>query len=408
MNATLGSFTCGPLGTFSVVEIQSEESNPSTNGPIHVLQVLDTSGSMGPNQESLIATACASIDAMPNYSTIQVITFNEFVKELIPATVLTDENRANLKTKLQSGLSCFGGTNIEAALHYLSHNAVIVGRTHVLFISDGMANQGLCVSSTSLLKVAKRLPQFDSFVFHTLGLQLVKSEGLNAEFLETLALDTNGIFKIGTSRETIAPFVGDLLASHATELMTKVHISVLNADDMYAKLISKLPTTGYVLHSDRSIRVVYEWPSSSFVEPIKLQIKAKQLDASEYTRNIIPINTALDPKKDQDRIVSICKVLMANALEKKVSLEPVVRYFETLESEIPELISLRLKLEEAKEAAALDESVGGRTVLSRTRFEMLNVSNIDTPVAQRYRQQTEELSQQYYSRSQFSHTQDPT
>jgi hypothetical protein len=99
---------------------------------------------------------------------------------------------------------------------------------------------------------------------------------------------------------------------------------------------------------------------------------------------------------------------MANALEKKVSLEPVVRYFETLESEIPELISLRLKLEEAKEAAALDESVGGRTVLSRTRFEMLNVSNIDTPVAQRYRQQTEELSQQYYSRSQFSHTQDPT
>ena len=216
------------IGNYLEVCIQSKENvttvvRPSTEP--HVCLLLDISGSMRTFMDLLQSTSFATVDQIKDLrGYLEIIAFDTSLVEVLPETHLSDES---IKHDVYKRIETFlvnrnASTNLENPLIKALETSRDVQK-HIMLLSDGLANHGVCTTSKELIDLARSCPGYKNSILHTLGFQpnlpnfssfRAKSDPteINASLLKHLALDTNGTFQITSDKEQIFAFIGDILA----------------------------------------------------------------------------------------------------------------------------------------------------------------------------------------------------
>lgn len=248
------------IGNFSAVTFRPKDAtayellteSASRAHDLDLVLALDVSGSMGPNMKTLIDSALGTVDIMADGATLRVLTFDSEVKEVLKKTRIFG-NRADIKDIIRRGINNVGGlTNIENIL-----TEVLMGlNQNIIFLSDGTANRGILQTSSELLDLAHNMPNFLKNTIHCLGLQLSCCD-LNGLLLKNLAQETSGIYILAHDLETVSTFLGDVMANH---LMSRFRDSLLKLTyaGAVAKMISSVPSHGFLLRADRPTTLVFE------------------------------------------------------------------------------------------------------------------------------------------------------
>lgn len=127
-------------------------------------------------------------------------------------------------------------------------------------MTDGVANVGL-TASHELVEMARRLPDYSKNTVHTLGLELEPGDGLNAELLKDLALDSNGAHMLARDKEAVSTFLGDVFADHLMRRFERCQATLKRCSDgVEASLVTSVPKPGFVLRADRPTVLVFKWP----------------------------------------------------------------------------------------------------------------------------------------------------
>jgi hypothetical protein len=215
-----------------------------------LVQVLDISGSMGPNMKFVVSSALAAVDLLPEGSTLRIIVFDHYAQCIVPEITMKTSNKEALKDLIKGSIkNRNGGTDIQSALS----QALIGQDQSIMFVTDGLANSGSLTTSEDLLYLARRMPDYCSNTVHCLGLQMHESDGINSSLLKDLALDTNGCFKIAKEAEAIACFLGDVMASHCMTVRRNCVTDLPGYD-----LITAVGINGYTVRADRPTTLVFK------------------------------------------------------------------------------------------------------------------------------------------------------
>lgn len=264
-DSPLGSFALVKLADKAFVEGRSADGaalmahSQSARPAVYFQLVADISGSMKPNMEHLVNTALGAVDIMPDGSALRIIIFDHDVNEIVPKTLVTADGRAALKDTIRTKfVNRDGMTNLAIPLT-MAFTAETGAAT--MFLTDGLANRGEVTNSDALVRLARKLPGYSKNVAHTLGLQINRGEGINADLLKDLALDTSGVFRMGHNMEDVSSFVGDVLADHYLRRYEGLRVRLMSDDLKAPKTITPEPLTGFVLRADRELNVVYAWPA---------------------------------------------------------------------------------------------------------------------------------------------------
>jgi hypothetical protein len=293
------------LGSYLMVEV-SDVAPTSSLPPPMIKLVLDVSGSMADSMVQVKTTALAAVDAIPNGSSISVVAFDTSAKTVVN-TILNDENRAVVKKAISAGIiNTNGGTNLEEAVSHCFKDE----KTNVLFMTDGLANQGLLRSSKDLIGLSRSFSNYSSCIVNTLGIQQSSETVLNAELLKQLAIDTNGTFRLAPDAESLHCFVGDVLAGYSLRKFDRVDIEVMSSNGLRGKIVSR-PLSGFVIRTDRPTRAVFEISPLAFGPYIVTVHAMPAFAGSGLMYNTFKREAELN----DESIVAIVGFIAANAME---------------------------------------------------------------------------------------------
>ena len=221
----------------------------SKASPIKLTLLLDCSGSMNPNMNALIDTACAAVDLLEDNSSVKAFIFDENTYEITPEIVVSSLTRDIIKIGLRSKIKSNNKrTNIQDALK----ETLKEPNWYVLFLTDGLANVGNLTASHDLIAMCRLHSNYWKQKYFCLGLQINPNDGLNGDLLKGLAIDTNGTYVLASDAESIRSFVGDILNDH---YMTEFTNAKIECD---GQLITELSKEGFSVRLDKTTTIVYK------------------------------------------------------------------------------------------------------------------------------------------------------
>ena len=250
-------------------------------GPPKITFVADVSGSMMPNMTILKNSLLVLIDMAGPGSCVRVLAFDETSETIIKSTVLSKDSMLTLKNCVRERLVNNGkSTNLQQAIHACLSGDV--GKSEeleesnlgsdpqllqvdcneeqiTLFASDGFANLGL-TSSKELLTFARTFETYSKQTFYTLGIKLTPHVELNSELLKDMALDSGGSFRVTSTSEGIAEFLGDVFAHHYFVRFLNMQFTCTSSNGCAGTLCTKLSKRGGILRGDRPLELVWEFP----------------------------------------------------------------------------------------------------------------------------------------------------
>jgi Ca-activated chloride channel family protein len=195
-----------------------------TRVPVNVAIVLDRSGSMsGEKLEQAKAAALTAVDRLQDNDIVSVLTYDESIHVLIPATRATDREsiqQAIRSIQVGGSTALFGGVSKGAAEVRKFMDDQHVNR--VVLLSDGMANVGPS-SPMELQQLGESLLK-EGISVSTLGL----GAGYNEDLMRSLAAASSGnhVF-IENADNLVAVFnneFDDILSVVATDVHLKIDL----------------------------------------------------------------------------------------------------------------------------------------------------------------------------------------
>jgi hypothetical protein len=350
------------IGPFLVLEMSKTSTAQTLNTGLCLVQVLDVSGSMEPYMDHVVSTAFATVDAVASTkdSTIETVAFDSKVyrildKTYIPSRSFVDTLYLLLRTRLKNE---GGTTNIEAVLHSVLKDRK-ESHTHIMFITDGLANTGNVVSSDGLLQFARSLPGYSNISIHTLGLALNGNTSLNSALLRELALDTNGVFRVVKTIDDLPTFLGDIRADHECTVLRNLQISAFQIEGHRIgpinRLLTRVPLSGPSLRHDRPLRLVWALESASATVNAKVALQVfgqhthdgsaykSSIDLVANTQDINPETISIAASANHDvtylnRLVTYCDTKVSN--DTSLQSSEWMRVKALIESRIKEIQNL--------------------------------------------------------------------
>ncbi|MBT5230375.1 MAG: VWA domain-containing protein [Methylococcales bacterium] len=193
--------------------------------PTNIALVLDRSGSMqGAKLKKAKQASADAIFALGKQDIMSVVTYDNKVKVLVPATKLTDKNLVSNKIKKISAggsTALFAGVSkgADEVRKFLTKNRV----NRVILLSDGVANVGPS-SPRELANLGKSLAK-EGISVSTIGLGL----GYNEDLMSELARKSNGNHAFAESAEDLADIFNsefkDALSVVAQEVSIKIVVA---------------------------------------------------------------------------------------------------------------------------------------------------------------------------------------
>lgn len=247
----------------------------NTRQPVHMMLVVDTSGSM--ESESKLSSVKRSIQLMLELLSpedrLSLVTFSDDSKTFLNRVIPTPEERQAIQYRVNN-LTPDGSTNMSAGL--LEVRALVEppssGRKQgLLLLTDGHANIGVH-SEQGLIEILKRIQSESE------GLSLTTvAYGVdhNAEMLTNLAKAGGGAYNVVTNLEDVATVFGDILGGLVSVSAQKVEIQLPPGATASTSYRTELDPTGmttvYVgdMYADGEVTVLFK--SSPSQGPIRVK-----------------------------------------------------------------------------------------------------------------------------------------
>ena len=197
------------------VGLQARQVNQSEREPVHVVFVVDTSGSMAPYLELVADAMQAMLDAMPATDRVTVITYGSGAQ-----VVSADRMPARTRVRLQLG----GGTNLEQGLvlgYQCARRHALPGR--VVVFSDGLANVGVSDGEALAARVGDAARRGTTLTTVGVGLG-----GRGDVVLERLADTGDGTYvqidDAGEARRMLGHHLGRVLSPVARDVKVQLEL----------------------------------------------------------------------------------------------------------------------------------------------------------------------------------------
>lgn len=197
-------------------------ASQSQRTPLNVALVLDRSGSMmGEKMEQTKVAAKAFVDRLDSNDIVSIVTYDDKLEVLYPASKLTD--RQKIKDKIDSinargSTALYGGVQkgAQEIRKFISGDRV----NRIILLSDGQANVGLS-SPEALGELGKSLVQ-EGISVTTLGLGM----GYNEDLMTKLAYLSDGNHKFLKNNEDIEYFFNKELGFIASVAAQHVEVTI--------------------------------------------------------------------------------------------------------------------------------------------------------------------------------------
>ena len=221
------NFTRELLGSVTCVRLSAPEGT-TTQQPVNIVVILDTSGSM--NDGSKLTNVLLSLEQLLTYlrddDILTVVPFSDDVRRPFPVNQepCTPTGKALIQEKL-ARITANGNTHLEAAIRSGSEVLALPLtsrsiKSAVLLLTDGAATVGERDHTKLVEFQAANLAAYPDALFCTVGY----GDDHQAELCRRLAL--NGPYSIVRSGEDVGAVIGDLLGGLRTVAATSVRLSV--------------------------------------------------------------------------------------------------------------------------------------------------------------------------------------
>ena len=211
----------GQDGFFLMLVSPTVESNPDEIVAKDVILVLDTSGSMSGEKLAQAQDAVAFVvDNLNNRDRFNIISFStgvrSYTRDLVPAS-----EPGNYESFIDN-LEAIGGTNISGALLEAIAQADSNRPTTILFLTDGLATEGII--DTSLLLDTIRSQSEDNVRIFAFGV----GDDVDTLLLDSLVQDNSGATTYVRPGQQIAEAVSSFYAKISTPVLANVDLDFDN------------------------------------------------------------------------------------------------------------------------------------------------------------------------------------
>lgn len=214
--------------------LQHETKLPAND----IVLVLDVSGSMEEDNKlrMMKKTAEHLIRSLPIGNSLAVVTFDDYVKTIIPLTCMPEHDtlakRQELINVIQR-ISANGNTNLCGALLEAldilgNSKAPPHAQQMVILLTDGHATAGIKDAANIQSLVGKKFEKHKAIrnvKLHTIGLG--ESQNLNRKLLENLAIPCNGTFFLIQTPDRIPSCLGDCMGSLMSMVAANIELSIV-------------------------------------------------------------------------------------------------------------------------------------------------------------------------------------
>jgi len=221
------NYTRELIGSVTCVRLSAPEG-ATTQQPVNIVVILDTSGSM--NDGHKLSNVLLSLEQLLTYlrddDVLTVVPFSDGLQRPFPVNQepCTPTGKALIQEKL-ARITADGNTHLEAAIRSASEVLALPLtsssiKSAVLLLTDGAATVGE-LDHTKLVEFqAANLAAYPDALFCTVGY----GDDHQAELCRRLAL--NGPYSIVRSGEDVGAVIGDLLGGLRTVAATSVRLTV--------------------------------------------------------------------------------------------------------------------------------------------------------------------------------------
>lgn len=311
--------------------------------PVHMILVVDTSGSMETNDKlnSVKKSIQLMLDLLSPADRLSLVTFADDSKTFLKKAIPTPEERQTTLHRINN-IEADGSTNMSAGL--LEARGLVEppssGRKQgILLLTDGHANIGIH-KEEGLLEIIQRIQSESPGVSLT---TVAYGVDHNAEMLNNLAKAGGGAYNVVSSLEDVATVFGDILGGFISVSAQKVEVELPpGAEVMTSFRVEKTATgrtTVYVgdLYSDGEITILFKMAPS--LGPMCVRgTDMATLDTFDTLTEPVILHSIQDVPMT---------LFMAQYRQKVVDLLAVIRKnkYESNEALRPEIVSLINKIQ---------------------------------------------------------------
>ncbi len=276
--------------------VTGETSHLSINGPVSLIMIADTSGSMGEscdnqNQSERLGfnrldlvkhTMNTLIESLSSDDSVALVKFNSRATALTNIVNATDSNKSQLKNMI-SNLIPDGGTNIWDALRTaLELSKKANTKIDILLFTDGESNEN---PPRGIIQTLKDYPNINSMniSIHTYGF----GNNINSKLLYDISCQKNGMFGFIPD----STMIGTVFVNSLSYLMTNKHIINFDNTDSHIQneFIQFLSNTILTEQNNVSDFIQYmNSNNSAFANALKSDLIETNDDDGQITKALNP------------------------------------------------------------------------------------------------------------------------
>ena len=236
----------------------------STRQPVHMMMLVDTSGSMDDANklESVKKSLQVMLVLLSDQDRLSLVTFDDTSKVHLNRTTPTATDREAISYRI-SGLHTNGSTNMSAGLLEMRERIedASVGRKQgILMLTDGLANMGV-MDTPGLVNIVRRILQEKPGVsISTVGY----GADHNTDLLTEIAKEGGGAYNVVKSLEDVASTFGDVLGGLMSISVQRATLEFPPGFKVYSSYPTTVEPSGFThvnigdIYSDTEITVLYE------------------------------------------------------------------------------------------------------------------------------------------------------
>ena len=234
------AFTLTAHSDWACIQLKTPDSEART--PVHLVCVIDTSGSMGDSHklENVKRSLHFLLDFLGPDDKISIITFSDTAKTILSQVAVTATEKDNIRTRL-SIINIENSTNLSAGI-VQSRETLSVDTSNVkqgiLLLTDGIANLGLTRPEDIQELVQNTIGKFNGTSISSVGY----GTDHNVELLQSISTIGGGSYYVVNNLEDVAAVFGDILGGLVSCTSQQVRVILPAGTEVKSRYASS--TTG--------------------------------------------------------------------------------------------------------------------------------------------------------------------
>jgi hypothetical protein len=234
------AFTLSAHPDWACIQLKTPDSEART--PVHLVCVIDTSGSMGDTHklENVKRSLHFLLDFLGPDDKISIITFSDTAKTILSQVAVTATEKDNIRTRL-SIINIENSTNLSAGI-VQSRETLSIDTSNtkqgILLLTDGIANLGLIRPEDIQELVRNTIDKFNGTSISSVGY----GTDHNVELLQSISTIGGGSYYVVNNLEDVATVFGDILGGLVSCTSQQVRVILPAGTEVKSRYASS--TTG--------------------------------------------------------------------------------------------------------------------------------------------------------------------